>query len=158
MKREIFFLQLVFTAMLLISLLAETVDAARPQGLRSGKDWLSWTPKQRFVFVDTYMAAYTGGKTDACIAAAKLFAPNEKITNVSRQASARCLQNTKSYSRPVEYYTHLITDFYAICPKYEAAPDLYLMTLLSDDQLKTADEFLRKEYVPTSSNSDQQLS
>lgn len=117
-------------------------------GIRSGKEWLSWTPQQRLMFVETYVSGYTAGKTDACITAAELLAPNEKITNFSHQASADCIRRTKSYSRSASYYSDLITTFYKSCPKYDQAPDFYLMTLLTDDRVKTADD-LCKEGVRT---------
>lgn len=132
---------------LMIRLLA-SASSPTPSHPRSGKDWLSWTPEQRFVFLDAYTAGYSLGKTSACDIAADLFRPNEEITDVSRQPSARCLEKTKSYSRSADYYSQLITDFYTRCPKYEAAPLLYLMMLLSDDRLKTAAE-LCKEGVRT---------
>jgi hypothetical protein len=134
----------ILVLLTLIPLLAATSSKPSSDHIRSGKDWLSWTPEQRFVFVDAYTAGYSRGKTLACIAAAQLFVPNEEITDFTKQASARCIDKTKSYSHSADYYIQLITDFYTSCPKYQAAPLLYMVTLLSDDRLESADKMCRE--------------
>jgi hypothetical protein len=143
-QREKFKLHSALILVVVFPLLALAGSSQRPERIQSGKDWLSWTPEQRFVFLNAYVAGYSRGKTLACIEAAKLFVPNEEITDVTKQASARCIDSAKSYSRSGMYYVRVVTDFYSICPKYDAAPLLYLMTLLSDDQLKSAEELCRE--------------
>jgi hypothetical protein len=145
MDREKFRRARVLIVLVMVPLLAAT-GSPKPSSehIRTGKDWLSWTPEQRFVFMDAWGAGYSEGKTSACIAAAQLFVPNEEITEVTKQASARCIDKTKSYSHSAEFYSQLITGFYMTCPKYEAAPVIYMMTLLSDDRIKSADQFCKE--------------
>jgi len=107
---------------------------------RTGREWLSWSPEERSVFVEAYLAGYMSGKTDACEAAAQLFEPHEHIVDFAHSASARCFQHAKGYSKTVSHYAGLMTDFYTKYPKYGGISDVDLMLLLTGDRYRTADE------------------
>jgi len=131
--------QLIGAACLVVvaQLLSTPAQVSAPH-IRSGRDWLLWSPEQRLLFVESYRAGYIRGTADACAGAIALVPPGHSF-DLSHDPTAVCLQHAKAYSKPVEYYTGLITEFYRKCPKYEAAPDVYLMMQLTDDRLKSAD-------------------
>jgi hypothetical protein len=143
MNRANWALALASGLIAIVSLISIALSLSVP-GIRSGKDWLAWTPDERYVFVEAFKAGYVSGSTNACNTAEELFRPREHVTDFSHRPSARCLQSTKSYSRPVEEYVKLITDFYTKCPKYQSAPDVYLMLLLTDNRRKSADELCQE--------------
>ena len=108
-------------ALTALLLFAETVMfASPPQG--GGREWLSWSPKVRSVFVDAYLSGYLSGKTDACNAADVLFELNKPVHDIKDTVSNRCFRHAKSYSKPSNYYAKVITDFYQKYPNHRNIP------------------------------------
>ena len=115
-------------------------QARRPsRGPQAGMQWLSWTQQRRSDFVDAYLAGYLDGKSDACIAAAEIFDVGKTFSDPREDASQRCFRQAKSYSRNISDYVKVLTDFYTKYAQFKNIPYLYLMTILRDDQYKTAD-------------------
>lgn len=120
-------------------LAAATAEAASPSQWK-GEEWLSWSAEVRTVFVDAYLAGYTSGRSDACLAADDLFDLDKPVHSPEDMVVARCKRHAKSYSKTSDYYVKVITDFYQKYPKYRNIPYVYLMFLMSDGWYKTADE------------------
>ena len=79
------------------------------------------------------------GKTDACAAVDDLFAEQKPIHDPKDSVDQRCVRRTKSYSKDVDDYIGVLTDFYTKYPQFRNIPDLYLIQILTDDRYTTAD-------------------
>lgn len=102
-----------------------------------GQEWLAWSPSQRRGFVAAYMDGYLRGKSDACEAAAELFAPGKSVVNLDDMPDRQCFRHAKSYSRPAGDYAKLITSFYEKHPVYRDIPVEYFLLLFTDNRYST---------------------
>ena len=137
------------TATLLVSLiltfvigLAHAGGQRRLAPRRSGEDWLSFTAQTRSYLVGAYLDGYLAGKIDACAAAGDLFEQGP-VHDPKDSADRRCFRKAKSYSRDVDDYIGVLTDFYTKYPQHRNIPDLYLIQILTDDRYTTADGIYR---------------
>jgi len=127
----------VFSFLILTAMADRTSSSS---AVVTGEGWLSWSPEQRIIFVDTYLMGYLSGKLDACEAADKLFELEKPVRDLNETVDARCVRHAKSYSKDAYHYASVITQFYTEHVEYHNIPNVYLMMLLTDDRYQTADE------------------
>ena len=135
---------LIFTAR------ADRTPSSSPVG--TGEGWLSWSSEQRTLLLDAYLTGYWQGKTEACLAADKLFELDKPVRDPNEIVAARCLRHTKDPSKDIDHYASVITQFYTEHTEYHNIPNIYLMVLLIDGHYKTADEIYRAAvngHIPT---------
>ncbi len=129
----------ISAALVALSLAVVRTQPASPSR-GAGQEWLSWSPDVRIVFAQAYLSGYLSGKTDACIAADRLFDLDKVVHEISETVSARCLRHAKSYSKTSDHYARVITDFYQKYSQYRNIPYAYLMLVMTDDRFTTVDE------------------
>ncbi len=111
-----------------------------PSAVIIGEDWLSWSPEQRIIFVDAYLIGYWRGKSEACLAADRLFELDKPVRDPKEIVANRCLRHTKDYSKDADLYASVITQFYTEHVEYHNIPNVNLIELLIDGRYETADE------------------
>ncbi len=105
----------------------------------TGREWLAWTPAERSAFMNGYLTGYLRGTSKACNATDYLFEVDKPHSTADRP-SERCHGRVESYSKDLDAYTTVLTDFYKKHPQYENVPSAYLLSFLTDNQFKSADE------------------
>jgi len=133
-------------ATLLVTLILTVVIAfahaggqRRPSPPLGGEEWLSLTPQTKSYLIGAYLDGYLAGKIDACAAADDLFAEQKPIHDPKDSVDQRCVRKAKSYSKDVDDYIGVLTDFYTKYPQHRNIPNLYLIQILTDDRYTTAD-------------------
>jgi len=112
-----------------------------------GTEWLAWSAAEREVFVRGFIEGYWNGSGAACKLADDLSEVGEQH-RVGEGPRARCENRLKQYTKiktldsgfDFGAYTSVITDFYSKHPEYKNIPESYLLSLLSDQDYKSADQ------------------
>ena len=127
--------------MFLAVLVGLTLTSARPQVSAAqsgrGQEWLSWSPRERRVFVAAYLDGYSRGTIDACSAAVSLFAPQKPYSSLEDDPERKCFNHSKGYRQNAGDYATLLTDFYRKHAEHLDIPVEYFMLLFTDDRYKT---------------------
>jgi len=126
---------------------AGTATAA---GLNEGKEWLTWTPSERNVYVRGFIEGYWRGSQSTCRLADDLFEVN-KPHRLGKGPSARCEARLDNYTKiqvidsgpDFSAYTAIITEFYIKYPEYQNIAKVHLLYFLSDRNFKTADQLYK---------------
>jgi hypothetical protein len=121
--------------LMLITVAASVISPQRG----TGQEWVSWSPEQRGTFIDGFVTGYVMGARRACDVTNDLFEVG-KMQRLGKDPSARCSARLELYSKDLQSYTTVLTDFYTQHPNYQNIPVVYLMRFLSDSQFKTSDE------------------
>jgi hypothetical protein len=139
---------LVIGACAVVLLSAGAVPATREK-VNSGTAWLAWSAAEREVYVRGFIYGYGNGSEAACKLADDLFEVG-KHHRVGEGPRARCENRVERYYTKIKMldsgfdfgaYASVITDFYTKHPEYQNVSESYLLSLLSDQDYKSADQF-----------------
>jgi hypothetical protein len=130
-----------------VLLLLTGAAAGSPPGLDEGKDWLTWTPAERSVYVRGFIEGYWRGSDSACRLADELFEVG-KPHRLGQTPRGRCEARLAEYTKikttdsglDFSAYTTVITEFYTKHPEYQNIPKVYLLSFLTNRSYKTADQ------------------
>ena len=154
MLRRAKWLKAVGASTVLVLLLGAN-DARRPDQL-DGDEWIAWTQGERNAYVIGSIEGYWRASHDACRLADDLFEVGKRH-RLGQEPSGRCQNHLENYSKmrminssvDVCAYTSVITEFYGKHPEFRNIPKGYLMSFLTDQKYKTADQLsemaMRKE-------------
>lgn len=139
--------RLLFVNCISVILIVVLHSTSMPQNqLDRGGEWLSWSPAERNVFINGFIAGYTNGSYKACLAANDLFEVGQSH-RLNEQPSMRCSAHLETYSKyyyrgspDFSSYTTVITEFYTKYPEHRNIPFVYILSFLNDQQYKTADQ------------------
>jgi hypothetical protein len=132
---------------LLLSFVSVAAQIGQQEQLGRGGEWLSWSPSARSAYINGFIDGYLRGSHTACDATDKLFEV-DKPHRLGDSPSGRCEAKLEVYSKyrykdsepDFSAYTQVITDFYTKHPQYQGIPFFYLLSFLSDNKYKTADQ------------------
>jgi hypothetical protein len=122
------------------------VPATREK-VNSGTAWLAWSAAEKEVYVRGFIFGYGNGSEAACKLADELFEVG-KHHRLGEGPGARCENRVKQYTKikildsgfDFGAYTSVVTDFYTKHPEYQNVSETYLLSLLSDQDYKSADQ------------------
>jgi hypothetical protein len=121
-------------AKIVVAVLFFSVLTAASRGIAEGEDWLKWDNNARQQYVWCYVLAFQHGFQFAC----KVTATSKKTSSVSTLTDLSeegCMARMPKFSKPIEYYSQKITDFYTSYPA-----DRYVMIReLLDNMLDSRD-------------------
>jgi hypothetical protein len=143
-------------ALVVLSLISCKEERVSPKIREAGREWLSWTPQERYRYVYGFLDGYLMARHTACLAADSLFEVGQPHRMGDEQhpteyPSGRCLASVDEYSRfkftdstvDLSPYTIPITEFYAKHPEYRAILIPSLLEFLSDKQCSTSDQLFQ---------------
>jgi hypothetical protein len=103
------------SARALAAVLLLSVAATASREIAEGEDWLKWDNNTREQYVWCYVLAFQHGFQSACKATAVPKKPFSAST-VSELPEESCMAKMPKFSKPIEYYSKKITDFYSSYP------------------------------------------
>jgi hypothetical protein len=133
----------------------QSANAAK-DGLGAAAEWKSLSAYERSAYVEGYTDGYSAGASSACDNADQLFdikgqalLSNGTPDNPVRLCNSALDHFTRMGPRGklranYSIYSDVITEFYNKYPKYNIVPFGFLLRLLSDKSVKTADELFAK--------------
>src|SRR6266403_101704 len=109
-----------------VLLLLTGAAAGNPPAPDEGKDWLTWTPAERSVYVRGFIEGYWRGSDSACRLADELFEVG-KPHRLGQTPRGRCEARLEEYTKikttdsglDFSAYTTVITEFYTKHPVYQ---------------------------------------
>lgn len=135
-------LRLIKYVSLVCALALATLSTAtpnRPQGdCCPGDWWNSWSQAQRQSYVLGYTIGFDHGFTDGCNRGTKDWPV--KVEGYENLPINKCLSGHRGFSKPTEFFTSRIGEFYTKYPKEPASPGEVLDLLgqgLSVEQIHT---------------------
>jgi hypothetical protein len=146
MPRTLRILQMMWVCMALVVIPCRATVSS-PAAAAEGKEWLAWTQAERSAYTQGFIEGYWRGSESACAMTDKLFEVG-KPHRLGQEPRGRCEASLEKYSKikitdsgpDFSAYTTVITDFYSGHPEYQNIPKVYLLSLLTDQNYKTADQ------------------
>jgi hypothetical protein len=127
------------TARLLVTVLIFAVFAYGSRGVAEGEDWMKWDSDTREIYVGCYFVAFNHGFKSACKKAA-LSDKSSSASKVSEAPDEPCVAKMPQFTRPVEFYSQKITDYYRSYPSDRYAMIRELLDYMSDSQNLTLEQ------------------
>jgi hypothetical protein len=128
----------------------------RADSYSDAAEWNSFSLQERMVYAQGYVEGYSLGSNAVCENADQLFTTtgptflkdgtlNHPVTTCKAALDrfTRAGRQNKVLAK-FSVYSDVITEFYRKYPKYDHVHFSFLLTLLSDKNLKTADELFQK--------------
>jgi hypothetical protein len=144
----------------LISLMLQQVihfpRVVRGDGLGTAADWHSFSVSEREIYANGYTNGYNVGAQAVCDMTDQLFeirgevflkngtrSNQVELCHSSMDAFTR-MSHTGTTRRDYSMYSNEITGFYTKYPKYKKVVFIYLFSLMSDKNHKTADQIFQE--------------
>ena len=103
------------TELLLVVFLAIVLSSGRGFGANAiveGDDWLKWSDETRVAYVRAYLTGHALGFRDGCEAGQRVYAAGKP----KGLPGEKCLPEAPAYSKYLESYATMITEFYRTYP------------------------------------------
>jgi hypothetical protein len=111
-----------------------------PREPGTGVEWLKWDQETRSVFVFAYTGGYDRGGGEACVIADSFVPEGIGGDPLTGSLLRKCLEQTREFPKPVEYYVQKITEFCEEYPEDGEIPLVYVLPMLSDREDKSIEE------------------
>ena len=107
--------------------------------LPAGDDWSNWSDDTRIGYISTYILGYARGFRDGCETGQGIYSKGEP----TRTPREKCFDKAYRYSKNLEDYAELITEYYRTYPSDRKVPVFKLVEGLSDNRNLTLQKMHR---------------
>ena len=118
----------------LLMLLSGRILAA--SSIVEGDDWLRWNEETRSAYVSAYTWGFERGFRDGCEAGQRVYA----VGKPKGLPGEKCLPKAPTYSKYLESYAAMITEFYRTHPDDKRIPIRSLLEGMSDQRNLTQEQ------------------
>ena len=115
----------------LVVFFAMVLSSGRSLGansLKEGDDWLKWSDETRLIYVSAYVSGHARGFRDGCEAGQRIYS----VGKSKGLPGEKCIPESPTYSKYLESYVGMITEFYRTYSSDNGVPIWRLLDDMSD--------------------------
>src|SRR5713101_5168326 len=94
----------------------------------AGNDWLKWNNETRLAYASAYVRGHGRGFRDGCVVGQEVYS----VGKSSGLPGEKCVAKLAPYSKPLEEYVAVITEYYHSYPSDREVPIFRVLEGLSD--------------------------